>query len=164
MSDVISRSEAIDRIAEFLGPKGLDQWEVMVEIREIIENVSAIDAVPAERLGEFGKLFVDYKGCPRGAMGRLGGVLIEEEVLYMKPITDVDGGHWIPVNEDALHELVSEYKKRVPVVHARWIVKRMAGETIAFQCSACENFDNPSKVKGNYCWKCGARMDGEADA
>lgn len=50
-----------------------------------------------------------------------------------------------------------------PVVHARWIVKRMAGNTIALQCSACENYDNPSKVRGNFCWNCGARMDGEAE-
>lgn len=51
----------------------------------------------------------------------------------------------------------------VPVVHARWIVKRMAGETIALQCSACKNCDNPSKVRGNYCWSCGAKMDGDID-
>lgn len=50
-----------------------------------------------------------------------------------------------------------------PVVHARWIVKRMAGNTIALQCSACENYDNPSKVRGNFCWNCGARVDGEAE-
>lgn len=50
-----------------------------------------------------------------------------------------------------------------PVVHARWIVIRMAGERVAIQCSACKNYDNPSKVRGNYCWSCGARMDGEED-
>ena len=116
MDDLISRSAVIDRVAEFLSPKGLDEWEVMVAIREIIENVSAIDAVPVDRLGDFGKLFMEYKGCPRGAMGRMGGTPIEEEVLYMKPITDVDGGRWVPVNADALQELVLEYKKRAPVV------------------------------------------------
>lgn len=74
------------------------------------------------------------------------------------------------------YETISDYDKTVellnelpaldvaPVVHARWIVKRMAGNIIALQCSNCENFDNPSKVRGNYCWNCGARMDGEADA
>lgn len=46
MSDLISRSTVIDQIAEFLSPKGLDEWEVMVEIREIIENAPAVDAVP----------------------------------------------------------------------------------------------------------------------
>ena len=61
------------------------------------------------RLGEFGKLFVDYKGCPRGARGR-AFCPIEEEVLLMPPIVDVDGGVWIPVQSDALHEMVEEYK------------------------------------------------------
>lgn len=51
-----------------------------------------------------------------------------------------------------------------PVVHARWIVIRMAGERVAIQCSACKNYDNPSKVRGNYCWNCGAKMDGEENA
>lgn len=63
-----------------------------------------------ERLGAFGKLFADYKGCPRGAMGR-GCMPIEEEVLMMRPIRDVDGGEWIPVNADALRELVDKYKE-----------------------------------------------------
>ena len=62
------------------------------------------------RLGAFGKLFVDYKGCPRGAMGR-ACVPIEEEVLLMSPIIDADNGKWIPVNADALYQLVEEYKQ-----------------------------------------------------
>lgn len=61
-----------------------------------------------KRLGEFGKLFVDYKGCPRGAKGR-AFMPIEQEVFAMAPVTDVDGGVWIPVNEDALRELVEKY-------------------------------------------------------
>ena len=60
------------------------------------------------RLGDFGKLFVDYRGCPSGAMGR-ACLPLEEEVLQMPPVVDVDGGVWIPVNSDALHELVEEY-------------------------------------------------------
>lgn len=43
--------------------------------------------------------------------------------------------------------------------HARWIVRRMAGERIAIQCSACKNYDNESSVRGKYCWNCGAKMD-----
>lgn len=73
-----------------------------------INHAPTIDAVPLDRLGDFGKLFMDYTGCPRGAMGR-ACMPIEEEVLQMKPITDVDGGRWIPVNADALHELVKKY-------------------------------------------------------
>ncbi len=118
MSDLISRSAVLE-IMEHDLLLHESEVEIVEEICTRVRDLPAIDAVPVEHLGEFGRLFVDYKGCPRGAMGRLGGVLIEEEVLYMKPITDVDGGHWIPVNEDALHELVSEYKKRVPVVRRK---------------------------------------------
>lgn len=63
-----------------------------------------------KRLGSFGMLFIDYKGCPRGAMGR-ACMPIEEEVLMMQPIRDVDGGEWIPVNADALREFVDRYKE-----------------------------------------------------
>lgn len=45
------------------------------------------------------------------------------------------------------------------VTHARWIVKRMAGERIVLQCSACQNNENDSAVRGKYCWNCGAKMD-----
>lgn len=51
-----------------------------------------------------------------------------------------------------------------PVVHARWIPIMLYGGVHAIKCSACNNCDNPSKVPGNYCWQCGAKMDGEADA
>ena len=63
-----------------------------------------------ERLGSFGDLFIDYKGCPRGAIG-CACAPIEEEVLMMQSIRDVDGGEWIPVNADALRELVDRYKE-----------------------------------------------------
>lgn len=36
-----------------------------------------------ERLGDFGKLFIDYEGCPKGMMGRTGNSAIIEEVLAM---------------------------------------------------------------------------------
>ena len=62
------------------------------------------------RLGDFGKLFVDYSGCPRGAVGR-ACLPLEDEVLQMPPVIDADGGVWIPVNSDALHELVEAYKQ-----------------------------------------------------
>lgn len=60
------------------------------------------------RLGEFGKLFFEGNGCPRGQMGR-ACCPIEEEVMGMKPIRDIDGGEWIPVNAEALRELVHRY-------------------------------------------------------
>ena len=72
-----------------------------------------------DRLGDFGKLFADYTGCPRGATGR-AALPIEEEVLAMKPIRDVDNGEWIPVNADALRELVAKYKQLRDAV-PKWI-------------------------------------------
>ena len=63
-----------------------------------------------ERLGEFGRLFVDYAGCPRGAAGRQCAPLAEE-LLSMPVLTDVDGGRWRPVNEDALQEAVEQLIK-----------------------------------------------------
>lgn len=61
-----------------------------------------------ERLGRFGRLFVDYSGDPRGAIGRAAEP-IEKEVFRMETIVDVDGGRWVPVNEEALKELVERY-------------------------------------------------------
>lgn len=71
-----------------------------------------------ERQGEFGQFFLEYSGCPHGATGRMGpsggedashDELLIEEVLSRPVIEDVDGGRWIPVNADALHELVNAY-------------------------------------------------------
>ena len=81
--------------------------EHAVTMREI-DEAPTIEAIPLERLGEFGKIFMDYKGCPRGAVGR-ACMPIEEEVLRMKVLIDIDGGKWIPVNAEALHELVEKY-------------------------------------------------------
>lgn len=61
-----------------------------------------------ERMGEFGRLFVEYSGCPRGAVGRYCGPL-EKEIMSMGVIKDVDGGEWVPVNKDELVELVGRY-------------------------------------------------------
>lgn len=63
-----------------------------------------------ERLGEFGTLFLDYWGCPRGAVGRMGAPL-DEEVLHMPVLCDVDGGEWVPVPKDALLEMVEEWRR-----------------------------------------------------
>lgn len=61
-----------------------------------------------QRMGKFGLLFVEYSGCDRGAVGRYGGPL-EKEIMSMGVIKDVDGGEWVPVNKDALVELVGRY-------------------------------------------------------
>ena len=69
-----------------------------------------------KRLGEFGQLFVEYKGCPRGAIGPRGWpggkelpdriqVLIQD-LHRMKPVKDVDGNVWRPVLENDLNQLI----------------------------------------------------------
>lgn len=79
-------------------------------LRELIEAEKELETV-LERLGEFGQLFIDYVGCPRGAMGRQGAPLTEE-LLSMPVITDVDGGRWRPVNEEALQEAIALLKEK----------------------------------------------------
>lgn len=66
-----------------------------------------------ERLGEFGRLFVAYKGDPRGPAGRPGGLSLKDEGLSMPVLEDVDGGRWRPVNEDALRELLARMDELV---------------------------------------------------
>lgn len=91
------------RIKDILGDNfNLDR------LRELIEAEKELKTV-LERLGEFGQLFIDYVGCPRGAMGRQCAPLTEK-LLSMPVITDVDGGRWRPVNEDALRVAVALLK------------------------------------------------------
>lgn len=71
-------------------------------IMELLKYKEAI-----ERMEEFGRLFLEYTGCPRGPIGRSGGVSLSEEVTQMDVLTDVDGGRWRPVNEDVLQDLLS---------------------------------------------------------
>lgn len=78
-------------------------------LREIVAAERERRAV-LERLGEFGQLFIDYVGCPRGGPGRECAPLTEE-LLSMPVITDVDGGRWRPVNEDTLREAVEQLRK-----------------------------------------------------
>lgn len=79
-------------------------------LRELAMAEKELETV-LERLGEFGQLFIDYVGCPRGAMGRQGAPLTEE-LLSMPVLTDVDGGRWRPVNEEALQEAVTLLKEK----------------------------------------------------
>lgn len=51
-----------------------------------------------------------------------------------------------------------------PVVHARWIEKSAPARKIYFECSHCGAQENKhTAIKGYYCWRCGARMDGGSD-
>lgn len=100
---------------------GCEYGERTEDCQMTIDTITYIERLEAtlDRLGDFGKLFADYTGCPRGATGR-AALPIEEEVLAMKPIRDVDNGEWIPVNADALRELVAKYKQLRDAV-PKWI-------------------------------------------
>lgn len=74
-------------------------------IEELLHYQSAI-----ESMGNRGKLFLPYSGCARGCVGRSGVNGIKAEVCMFNPITDVDGGKWRPVNEDALQELLGQFE------------------------------------------------------
>ena len=51
-----------------------------------------------------------------------------------------------------------------PVVHGRWIEKSAPARKIYFECSHCGAQENKhTAIKGYYCWRCGAKMDGGAE-
>ena len=87
------------------------QDELIPGYRERAEKAERERRAVLERLGEFGRLFIDYVGCPRGGPGRECAPLTEE-LLSMPVITDVEGGRWRPVNEDALQEAIALLKER----------------------------------------------------
>ena len=51
-----------------------------------------------------------------------------------------------------------------PVVHAHWVKTFGSdGFVSTLRCSKCGNAKNSNYSPGNFCWFCGARMDGEAE-
>ena len=51
-----------------------------------------------------------------------------------------------------------------PVVHGRWIEKSAPAIKTYFECSHCGAQENKhTAIKGYYCWRCGAKMDGGED-
>ena len=64
-------------------------------------------------------------------------------------------------------ETVLEYAENLPaadvapVVHGRWIEKSAPARKVYFECSHCGAQENKhTAIKGYYCWRCGAKMDG----
>ena len=50
------------------------------------------------------------------------------------------------------------------VRHGRWIEKSAPARKIYFECSQCGAHENKhTAIKGYYCWRCGAKMDGGED-
>lgn len=143
----------------------------LVAVIRIEHDISQLERIQnlihaMDRLGEFGKLFVEYKGCPRGPMGRMAGMSLVDEAMSMPEIVDVDGGRWIPVQADVLHELCEQVKtgKAHPARHGHWvwfhqIVEDMQGLRAidGCRCSLC----GIGNSGDNFCECCGAKMDEE---
>ena len=67
---------------------------------------------------------------------------------------------------DYLREIIESVPAAdvVPVVHGRWIEKTVPEGCRYFECSNCGAHENRhTAIKGYYCWRCGAKMDGGAD-
>lgn len=48
-----------------------------------------------------------------------------------------------------------------PVQHGRWIEKTAPAVHKYYECSKCGAHENKhTAIKGRYCWRCGAKMDG----
>lgn len=130
-----------------------------------------------ERMGGFGKLFVEYSGDPRGPMGRAGGMSIAEEAQIMPVITDIDGGKWRPVQEEVLQDLLKQldywkeqnfracYEKGELSKRAENATKTIEA-IIGFQklCVLCGNMDCKTyKKRYTECrpvWDCEVETDG----
>lgn len=123
------------KYTEYRSGGGRDYPEDIVT-KEEIARMPTVNAVPVERLGSLGKLLIDYKGCPRGQVGRACGVSMEEELTAMDPIIDVDGGKWIPVYADALYDFIEKFKKLVEIPDC---TKCAFNQGIAYwhQCEKC---------------------------
>lgn len=96
-------------------------YQAAQSITELIQYKDAID-----RMGEFGKLFLQYSGCPRGMIGEAGyveaGDVVErakESVMHYETITDVDGNAWRPVLEDRLQSLIRHMTERAEAADTR---------------------------------------------
>lgn len=76
---------------------------------DAVLDAPTVDAVPVERLGKIGKLFIPYSGCPRGRVGRMGEpATLAEEAMFWGVIVDEDGTRFVPVVEEVLHELIEK--------------------------------------------------------
>ena len=67
---------------------------------------------------------------------------------------------------DYLREIIESVPAAdvVPVVHGRWIEKTVPEGRRYFECSNCGAHENRhTAIKGYYCWRCGAKMDGGED-
>lgn len=97
--------------------------------------------------------------------------IINKEICFAKSLREITED-----NEDRAHnagELSCAYMLArnvkelptldvAPVVHAHWIKTFGSDEFVStLRCSKCGNAENSTYIPGNFCWFCGAKMDGE---
>lgn len=160
-NDLISRSERLRQIRQ----TELDDHrsamlisDAKKVIRAFIEEAPAVDAVPVEVLGEWGKLLLPYKGDSRGQVGRMCDGHLEEEALYWGVVTDADGGRWVPVQEAVLLELIEKAKANDPEsLRPKGRKERSAISKTGLICTNCYSDVDRNAV---FCKYCGAKMEG----
>lgn len=140
--------------------------EAVQRLEELLKYKTAID-----RMGKFGQLFVEYEGCPRGAMGRMCDATIQKEALAMDMLTDVDMGRWRPVNEDVLQDLLTELKRvkakrkeyQIRAAKADMEIANIQAFVVTEYCPHCEKEQSILWDAGKdgyeiYCPTCGEKI------
>lgn len=82
-----------------------------------------------------------------------------EKVDYTAIADDADS-----CKSDYLREIIESVPAAdvAPVAHGRWIEKTVPEGCRYFECSNCGAHENRhTAIKGYYCWRCGAKMDGD---
>ena len=93
------------------------------------------------------------------------------EWLKRIPLKDLSDGRGLcrVIFEEDFKRAIKKIPKGIivdvaPVVHGRWIEKSAPAIKTYFECSHCGAQENKhTAIKGYYCWRCGAKMDGGED-
>ena len=89
---------------------------------------------------------------------------IERERLLRKfNIDDMMNVNGTLISLRDAREVISSFPAAdvAPVQHGRWIEKTAPAVHKYYECSKCGAHENKhTAIKGRYCWRCGAKMDG----
>lgn len=142
-NDLIFRNDAIDSLLR------QPNTPTPSVIRRVLRQVPAVDAVPVERLGKIGKLFIPYSGCPRGPVGRMGEpVTLAEEAMFWGVIVDEDGTRFVPVVEEVLHELIEKASAVIDPESLRPKGRWVYDHWCEFKCSNCGEMEGNHETHG----------------
>lgn len=176
MAEYINKEKFINYIRDTYGGPNLFNiciWytDIMRAIDEapVVDSCTLLEEIKEElkamqRLGEFGKLFMNYTGDPRGPIGRCGIGDLEREAHYMEVIKDVDGDRWRPVLEDTLDEILKELPEHVEFEKKVIFYDNTEGVTL-WCCPKCnaqitvQKGSTPNESNINYCMHCGVKID-----